>query len=121
MANLSMWGTMNPRPRHHVSDAFTVIELLGVIPILICVLLPAWTKAREASRPVDCANLLKQPGLTLAVYTGENVDFFPPRNTSNGVLTTEVILPVPKACGQRSFGLIEPRTAGRIYQDAACV
>ncbi|SIN77258.1 prepilin-type N-terminal cleavage/methylation domain-containing protein [Singulisphaera sp. GP187] len=50
--------------------AFTLIELLVVIAIiglLIALLLPAVQAAREAARRAQCANSLKQMGVTIGL------------------------------------------------------
>jgi prepilin-type N-terminal cleavage/methylation domain-containing protein/prepilin-type processing-associated H-X9-DG protein len=61
------------------TKAFTLIELLVVIAIialLIAMLLPALSKAREAGRNVACASLIRQLGIGQQAYMGDWKEWF---------------------------------------------
>ena len=65
-----------------MGKGFTLIELLvviGIIAVLAAILLPALARAREAARSKSCTNNLKQLGMVLRMYSGENRGDFPLR------------------------------------------
>lgn len=58
------------RPR-----GFTLVELLvviGIVAVLIAVLLPVLGRARESARRAVCLSNLRQTGLVLQTYAGDN-------------------------------------------------
>jgi len=62
-------------PTHSSRRGFSLIELLvviSIIAVLIAMLLPALTRARESARRVGCASNLRQMYLTQLVYAQEH-------------------------------------------------
>ena len=69
----------------HCDRAFTLVELLvvvGVITVLLAVLLPTLSKAREQARRVKCAANLRQLGVALVNYT-QQFGVYPGSHTSH--------------------------------------
>ena len=61
--------------RHRAKSAFTLVELLivlGIIVLLMTILLPAISRAREEARRVQCLSNMRQ--LTLAWLTYANAN-----------------------------------------------
>jgi prepilin-type N-terminal cleavage/methylation domain-containing protein len=75
----------------HPRKAFTLVELLvviGIISVLVAILMPALSKARDAANTAVCLSNLRQGALAMIQYAGDNKDHLPhlSYHTSNGVL-----------------------------------
>lgn len=95
--NSSLWTqaackeAMKDSPQHSTSRApgrpcgFTLIEVLvvvGIVALLIAILMPSLSGAREQARSAVCMSNLRQVGLGLATYTTEMRDWLAGPNTS---------------------------------------
>ncbi|MEA2711715.1 MAG: hypothetical protein QOF78_4316 [Phycisphaerales bacterium] len=62
------------------NKAFTLVELLvviGIIAVLIGILLPTLSRARQAADKIKCASQLRQIGQFSAMYAGQYNNFLP--------------------------------------------
>lgn len=76
-----------PQPPRQSNSAFTLVEILVVISIislLLALLMPTLSKARESSTAVQCMSNQRQIGLTMSNYAADHKGYFPPREYAPG-------------------------------------
>ena len=84
--DMEMNSTLPNQPRR-THGGFTLIELLvviAIIAILAAMLLPALSSAKERAKRSQCANSLKQMGIAMGMYVGDNNATYPLLKWSDG-------------------------------------
>lgn len=97
-----IFRTSEPTIARQKIKGFTLVELLvviGIIALLISILLPALSKARESANQLKCLANLKQLGMAMRMYADNNRGRFPYGASKTNAYTEDWIwwqtIPVP--------------------------
>ena len=91
--------------------AFTLIELLvvvSIIALLVAILLPGLTRAREQAKHVVCMNNLHQAHVGIVIYAADSDDYVPPLDAWYPDPFTDELDVLYKGGSKRGLGLLVP-------------
>ena len=105
---------VRPPPVSHRPTAFTLLELILVIFLLVVLfglLLPAFHRAQRAARDTACRSNLKQWGQATLLYATDHDDWLPKDGSPNGSSIHEGwYVELPRALGLPSYAELSWRT-----------
>lgn len=118
----SLGSRMRIHRTHPISPGFTLIELLvvvAIIAILAGLLLPALSRARQASDSILCKSNVKQIALGLAMYTSD-FGSYPPSFAAKDVLWVDLLEPYTKSKWPTDVTLVRDSTSVKRRSIYAC-
>jgi prepilin-type N-terminal cleavage/methylation domain-containing protein/prepilin-type processing-associated H-X9-DG protein len=108
--------------RYRNQSGFTLVELLvviGIIALLISILLPSLSKARESANQVVCMSNMRQFGIGMQIYSEQNNGMLPQKGPDGHDTTTDFFGPSGGVIGYDDptlwFNAIPPLVNGKSW------